>query len=58
MRALLLLCLCLAACGNVERPVTYTSVDDPIWQLTPDPVGGNEIARPPVAGNGRIKNGL
>jgi hypothetical protein len=58
MRVVFLLALALSACGNIERPLTYTSVDDPIWQLSPDPMGGNEIARPPVPGNGRIKNGL
>jgi hypothetical protein len=49
----------LAACGNIERPLAYTSVDDPIWQLPPDPEGGgNAFSHPPVAGNGRIRNGL
>jgi len=58
MRAILLLALALAACGNVSRPLAYTSVNDPVWQLSPMPIGGNAFSTPPVPGAGRIRNGL
>lgn len=52
----LLLIFTLAACGNVTRPLPYTSVDDPVIALPSMP--GNEITQPPVPANSRIRNGL
>lgn len=56
--ALVVMLICLTACGNVSRPLAYTSVNDPVWQLSPMPIGGNAFSAPPVPGAGRIRNGL
>lgn len=57
MKIGVVLLLLLAGCsaGNV-RPLTYTSVDDPIWDINPEkwkPVG-NTLTQPPTASAGRI----
>ncbi len=57
MKLSVVLALLLAGCsaGNV-RPLTYTSVDDPVWDINPEkwtPVG-NKLTDPPTAPAGRI----